>query len=83
MSFQDKEHIMSEIEKKAEKLVSAAIKTSQICNPKEIICHVKQDKEKIEKSQELLLNIMKQCGNDFEKNVGRPMTYSEMRAMFG
>lgn len=83
VSVQDKELIMREIEKKGEQIVSAAIKTSQICNPMEIIIGVEQNNEKLENSQQICLNIIKQGGAEFEQRVGRQMTYSEMRAMFG
>lgn len=30
-----------------------------------------------------LLNIMKEGGKEFEQKMGRPMTYAEMRNMYG
>ena len=80
---EQQEIIMREIEKKGEKMLLQNIKEGKICNPIKIIAGIEQDKEKLEKSQEICLNIIKQGGDEFEKKIGRPMSYSEMRAMFG
>ena len=33
--------------------------------------------------EEALINIMKQCATEFEKETGRKMSYGEMREMYG
>jgi hypothetical protein len=41
------------------------------------------DTVKIEQSTEVLTNIMKLGAEEFKSKVGRNMTYSEMRQMYG
>ena len=41
------------------------------------------DKEKVKDAGEKLIEFMTAGADEFEKKVGRPMTYSEMRAAWG
>ena len=41
------------------------------------------DAKEIEKTENILQNIMKQGSEEFEQKTGRQMTYGEMRAMYG
>lgn len=80
---QEREKIMGEIESKTEKKVLECIKTKQLINPRELIGSINQNKKDVQKSQDIIMDIMKEGENEFKKKMGRPMTYSEMRAMFG
>jgi hypothetical protein len=37
----------------------------------------------IEEDKNKLINIIKEGGKEFEQKMGRPMTYAEMRDMYG
>jgi len=80
----EKEKIMKEIEKKTEKRLNIAIETKQIVNPIDLLHNKKNiDAKEIEKTENILQNIMKQGSQEFEQKTGRQMTYGEMRAMYG
>ena len=77
--------IMMEIEKKTEKKVMCGYITGNLINPLEHdASHPKKiDENKKIKNTELLKQIMKEGADEFQEKTGRPMTYSEMRMMFG
>lgn len=81
-SPQDIEKIMRKIESETEKIILTGYKTGKIVNPINAINGL-ATKTQIEQSQETLMSIMKKGADDFESKVGRPMTYSEMRALYG
>lgn len=79
------EQVKREIEKKTENLVDLAYKTGNLVNPSDVINKkdaVKQP-QKIEDSEQLLRNIMSSGATEFNQKIGRPMTYGEMREMWG
>lgn len=82
VSEKEKQKIMREIEAKTEKIVITGIKTGQLVNPINAITQG-MSKEQAERSSDLLIGIMGSGAKEFEEKVGRPMTYSEMRAMYG
>jgi hypothetical protein len=69
------EKIKKNIEEKTEKKVLEGYITGKIA--------ITRDKTKIQKNQDVLINIMQQGANEFKEKTGRPMTYSEMREMYG
>jgi hypothetical protein len=76
--------IMNDIEAKTESIIITAIKRGKIINPTKIIIENNSfDKNKLVESTNFLTNIMKSGNDEFEKKIGRSMTYSEMRAMYG
>ena len=82
VSEAEKIKIMKEIEFKTGKIVETALVTGKLVNPVNIITG-KAESKQIPDSTNLLVNIMQKGANEFEKKVGRPMTYSEMREMYG
>jgi hypothetical protein len=42
-----------------------------------------EEKRSLEETQNAVINIMKKGGEEFKKQTGREMTYSEMREMYG
>jgi hypothetical protein len=78
----DLNQIVIQIEQQTEKMVVLGHKTGQLVTPDKLL---KSDytSDQLKASINLLQGIMQQGSNDFEKRVGRPMTYSEMRAMYG
>ena len=59
-------------------------------NTKQIMRSIeKKTEEKVMKTDQTkdlgtsMIKIIKEGGKEFEQKVGRPMTYSEMREMFG
>jgi len=82
VSEDEKIKIMKAIEDKTEKILIKAISTGKIEKPTNLILG-NLNKEKVDSSESLLVNIMKHGAVDFEQKVGRPMTYSEMREMYG
>ena len=70
LSEKEKAQIMREIESKTEK---------------EVISGIRQGKIQILKGEggDIVSKIMEKSAMEFKEKVGREMTYSEMRAMFG
>jgi hypothetical protein len=70
--------IMKEIELKTEKKVTSEILSGNITNPI-------AEKNVIQKENniDILQSILFSGASEFEKKMGRQMTYSEMREMFG
>jgi hydroxymethylpyrimidine/phosphomethylpyrimidine kinase len=83
VSEDEKYKIMKKIETDTEKIVITATKTGLITNPIDIISGKKIEQPKIDNTINLLKSIMQSGADKFEKEVGRPMTYSEMRSMYG
>jgi hypothetical protein len=85
VSEQKKLEIMRNIETKTEKFIINAINTGLIEVPtfNNNSYTLNADKVKIEQSTEVLTNIMKLGAEEFKSKVGRNMTYSEMRQMYG
>jgi len=69
------EQIKKNIEEKTEKKVFEGYNTGKII--------ISSDKEKIQESSNFIENIMQQGADEFKEKTGRPMTYSEMREMYG
>jgi hypothetical protein len=76
------EEVMRNIEAKTEKLVITAIKTNKIEDPINLISG-QTPKNNMNQSIDILKQIMESGNSEFKEKVGRPMTYSEMRSMFG
>jgi hypothetical protein len=79
------EQVKREIEKKTEKMVDLAYKTGNLVNPIDIINKKDDDKQQqnSQVSEQLLRNIMSSGAREFNQKIGRPMTYGEMREMWG
>jgi hypothetical protein len=82
VSEAEKIQIMKEIEYKTGKIVETALVTGKLVNPVDMI-NGKADKKQIPNSTSILVNIMQKGADEFEQKMGRPMTYSEMREMYG
>lgn len=86
---EEKNIIMKEIESKVEKKVKNLILSEQIMNPINVSLGNPENQTKPENQTNLenpiniLQNIMRTGSDEFKEKVGRPMTYSEMREMFG
>jgi len=83
VSEEKKLEIMREIEEKTEKKIINATKTGIIESPKKMIRNVRRNPESLQSTLNTLEDIMKQGADEFKEKVGRNMTYSEMRAMYG
>lgn len=79
MSDQNIQSIMKNIETNTEKLVITGMQTGKLINP----LNTSNNQYKVKQSLNLVENILSSAASDFEQQVGRPMTYSEMRAMWG
>jgi len=77
VSEKEKQAIMKTIEKTTEKVVSLALENGMI------VSQLNADPKKVEDSTNLLVGIMNVGANAFQEKIGRPMTYSEMREMYG
>ena len=71
--------VMKSIEQQTEKMVLEHLVLPYKINNSSY----KPRSEQLERSTSLLQGIMRQGANEFEKKIGRPMTYSEMREMYG
>jgi hypothetical protein len=85
VSEQEKLEIMRNIETKTEKFIINATQKGLIEVPSfnNNSYTLNADTVKIEQSTEVLTNIMKLGAEEFKSKVGRNMTYSEMRQMYG
>jgi hypothetical protein len=79
VSDKEKQAMMERIEKTTEKVVEKCIETGRIVNP----LNADADPKKVEDSTNLLVGIMKVGDKVFQEKMGRNMTYSEMREMYG
>lgn len=87
-----KEDVIQDISAKTEKAVKALYASKEIAPPISGLSVSKDgtlkavlntDKANTEKSMKVLKNLMANGAKEFEERTGRPMTYSEMRAMYG
>jgi hypothetical protein len=77
ISEKEKQAMMKTIEKTTEKIVSLGIENGMIVSP------FNADPKKVADSSNLLVGIMNVGAGVFKEKTGRPMTYSEMREMYG
>lgn len=77
VSETEKIAIMKTIEKRTEKAVEIAHKAGLIVSP------FNADPKKVEDTSNLLVGIMNVGAEAFQEKMGRPMSYSEMREMYG
>ena len=80
---EEKTIIMKSIETKTEERVKLATISGEIVNPINLLLGKPVTNQNVESSIVILQNIMQSGANEFENKVGRPMTYSEMREMYG
>lgn len=73
-----KKKIMKEIELQTEKKIVNCLVNGDITNPIAEKNPIQQDK-----NENTLLNILSIGAKQYEKNMGRRMTYGEMREMYG
>jgi hypothetical protein len=73
-----RQKIMKDIELKTNKIVVSNLTYGEILNP-----IIKKDTAKIETTEKKLQTILSGGANEFKEKMGRNMTYSEMREMFG
>jgi|Laugresubdmm15sn_1035100.scaffolds.fasta_scaffold38504_2 hypothetical protein len=81
--LQNKEEIMKSIEIKTENIVISAIKSGAIQHPLTNAINKDKNNDKLEESTNFLIDVMKSGAEEFRLKVGRNMTYSEMRQMYG
>jgi hypothetical protein len=74
--------IMTEIEKKTEQKLSELMHPVANKNPLEKVAFVATQSSTTDFGDKLV-SIMSQGADEFQAKTGRPMTYSEMRAMYG
>ena len=77
VSEKEKQAFMKVIEKRTEKAVEIACKAGLIVSP------LNADPKKKDDSTNLLIGIMNVGAEAFQEKMGRSMTYSEMRQMYG
>ena len=97
MSKENVDEVIKNISIKTENLVKTAVKTGQIVNPVSTIgiglsVHENNEDTKlmkeavkpaVQKSMNTLMGFMAEGEKEFKEKTGRPMTYAQMRAMFG
>lgn len=74
------DQVKREIEKKTDKMIDNAYKTGTLIAPRDLTTATEEKKEYIEN---VLKSIMGTGAKEFNKKIGRPMTYGEMREMYG
>lgn len=79
VSEKEKQAIMKVIEKTTEKVVEIAHKSGLIISP----LNATADPKKMDDTTNLLVGIMNVGAEAFQEKMGRPMTYGEMREMYG
>lgn len=73
-----KQLIMKQIEKKTEQQIALNIAAGKITNP-----ILEKDEKKQQQNNDVLLTLMTEGAKEFREQTGRPMSYGEMRAMYG
>lgn len=73
-----KKSIMKEIELKTEKKIMNGIETGAITNP-----IIEKNNVKQQNNQDVLQSLLSDGAKEFKEKMGRNMTYSEMREMYG
>lgn len=58
------------------------MKTLEAKGEQQVREHMKSNNNNVD-AKNTLLNIIKEGGKEFEQKMGRPMTYAEMRDMYG
>ena len=74
----NKTKIMEEIELKTVKNIDLSLKSGQITNPL-----IEKNSDKQQHNQDVLLSLFSDGAKEFKEKMGRNMTYSEMREMYG
>lgn len=75
----EKQAIMKVIEKTTEKVVEKCMKSGLVVSP----LNANADPKEVDDSTKLLVGMMNVGANLFQEKMGRPMTYGEMREMYG
>ncbi len=65
------------------KVATTAGKVEVVINKAKLTSSQSNDREAARKGMESMMNLMNQGAKEFEERTGRPMTYAEMRSMFG
>jgi hypothetical protein len=73
-----KKMIMKEIELKTEKKIVVDLSTGKITNP-----IIEKSPTQQQHNQDVLQSILSDSAKEFKEKMGRNMTYSEMREMYG
>jgi hypothetical protein len=79
VSEKEKQDMMKTIEKTTEKVVEQCMKSGMIVSP----LNANADPKKVDETTNLLVGIMNVGADIFQERMGRPMSYSEMREMYG
>jgi hypothetical protein len=79
-SEKERTQLMANIEKKTEVKLTNAIKNGKIIDPVKLVFGENKDTQQ---STNVLQSIMQEGANEFKEKMGRNMTYSEMRQMYG
>jgi len=79
VSEKEKQEFMKVIEKTTEKVVEKCMKSGMIVSP----LNANADPKEVDDSTNLLVGIMNVGAEAFQEKMGRQMSYSEMRQMYG
>jgi hypothetical protein len=74
----NKEKFMKDLELKTEKKVMEGFISKQISNPL-----LKKNESNLKQEQDVLQSILANSSNEFKEKMGRNMSYSEMRQLYG
>jgi hypothetical protein len=83
ISEKERIDLMSNIEKKTELKLTNAIKIGRIMDPVKLVLGENKNNTAIQQSSNVLKSIMQEGADEFKEKMGRNMTYSEMREMYG
>jgi hypothetical protein len=83
ISEKERIDLMSNIEKKTELKLTNAIKIGKIMDPVKLVLGENKNNTDIQQSSNVLKSIMQEGADEFKEKMGRNMTYSEMREMYG
>ena len=73
-----RKNIMKDIELKTQKKIESELINGKITNP-----IVEKNIEQKQNNIDILQSILENSADEFKKKMGRSMTYSEMREMYG
>ncbi len=65
------------------KVSTTAGKVDVVIDKANLTSSASNDREAARKGMESMMNLMNQGAKEFQERTGRPMTYAEMRSMFG
>jgi hypothetical protein len=65
------------------KVARTAGKVDVVIDKAKLTSSASNDSEAAKKGADAMMNLMNQGAKEFEERTGRPMTYADMRAMFG